>query len=149
MLVEGARRGFHMVGVDRSPAMVRQGRVRLQAAAVPACLVQADGQKLPFGDHTFDTVLATFPAGYILDATTLAECRRVLRPAGKLVITGLWVGSGPRWTRLIPVFFGSPEAQARALLRRRIEDHGFCADVIDLAAAEFRIGTIIAEKQSP
>lgn len=69
-----------VVGIDRSPAMVRR------AIRFSKRIVQADARQLPFADASFDTVCATFPAEYILDPATQAEIQRVLAPNGQLVI---------------------------------------------------------------
>jgi SAM-dependent methyltransferase len=50
--------------------------------------VGADLQRLPFRDGAFDVVKATEVLEHVADApAALAECRRVLRPGGKAVIT--------------------------------------------------------------
>jgi ubiquinone/menaquinone biosynthesis C-methylase UbiE len=49
-------------------------------------LARALGQHLPFATHSFDTVVATFPAEYIFAPQTLEEAHRVLVDDGRLVI---------------------------------------------------------------
>jgi len=50
-------------------------------------LVQADAQSLPFGDDRFDAVIATLVFCSIPDpSVAFSEARRVLRPAGQLVL---------------------------------------------------------------
>ncbi|MBN2116217.1 MAG: methyltransferase domain-containing protein [Anaerolineales bacterium] len=49
-------------------------------------LTRGVAQHLPFPNKTFDTVVATFPAEYIFDPTTLAEAQRVLVQGGRFVI---------------------------------------------------------------
>lgn len=146
LLQEGRARGFAMVGLERSPQMLASALDKHRAGGAAATLIQADGRVIPFGDGVFDTVVATFPAGYILDPAALTECRRVLRPGGRMILAGLWVGGGPAWIRLIPVFFGNPDAARRNHLCRLVAAHGFQVDVLDLPAGSFRIGTIIAKR---
>lgn len=74
------------VGLDYSPQMVRQAARRLRRAALPARLVRGTALALPFPPAHFDTVVATFPAEYIVAPATAAEIRRVLTPTGRLVI---------------------------------------------------------------
>jgi ubiquinone/menaquinone biosynthesis C-methylase UbiE len=74
--------GDDYVGVDLSLGMlrafVRRGSPRL---------VQADGQSLPFRDATFDAVMLIHVFGGMRGwRRVLAEARRVLRPAGALVL---------------------------------------------------------------
>ncbi|MER3400367.1 MAG: class I SAM-dependent methyltransferase [Thermoflexus sp.] len=78
-----ARAGWHPVGLDRSAAMGRRAR-RRAGPSVP--LVRGEAQRLPFRDRGFDTVVATFPAPFILEADTWAEVARVLRPGGRFVV---------------------------------------------------------------
>lgn len=49
-------------------------------------LTQGLAQKLPFPNHSFDTVVATFPAEYIFRSETLSEAQRVLVEGGRFVI---------------------------------------------------------------
>lgn len=78
--------GYIPTGIDNSPQMGRLARRRLAGRGLPARLVRGRGQSLPFSAGSFDTVVATFPAPYILEPDTLAAIRRVLRPGGRLVI---------------------------------------------------------------
>lgn len=74
------------VGLEASPQMVRLTRRRLARQGAVAVLVRGRAQAMPLADASFDSVLATFPAEYILDPRTATEIRRVLAPAGRVVI---------------------------------------------------------------
>jgi ubiquinone/menaquinone biosynthesis C-methylase UbiE len=76
----------HAVGLDRSPQMAAQAARRLRRHGFTPQLIQGTALTLPFPAARFDTVLATFPAEYILAPETVAEIRRVLTPTGRLVI---------------------------------------------------------------
>lgn len=76
-------RGLRPVGLDLSFQMARRAR-RRTGFAVP--LVQGRAQALPFPDETFDAVVSTFPAPFILEPATWREAARVLRPGGRLVV---------------------------------------------------------------
>jgi ubiquinone/menaquinone biosynthesis C-methylase UbiE len=79
------RAGDDYVGVDLSLGMLRAFRERERNGT--ARLVQADGTKLPFRDATFDAVMLIQVFGGMRGwRGVLAEARRVLRPAGALVI---------------------------------------------------------------
>lgn len=116
------RGGCRVWGCDLSPAMVRQAGRRLRRAGLAPLLCQARAQGLPFAPGSFDTVVCTFPAPYILDAGTWAEFRRVLAPAGRVVVVygarlggrslgrrlargllslGHVVGESPRWQQAV------------------------------------------------
>jgi len=83
LLAAMVHRGLRPVGLDLSLPMVRQAR-RRTGAVVP--LAQGRAQALPFPDGTFDTVVTTFPAPFILEAATWREVARVLRPGGRFVV---------------------------------------------------------------
>lgn len=82
------------VGLEASPQMVRLTRRRLARKGAVAILIRGRAQAMPLADASFDSVLATFPAEYILDPRTASEIRRVLIPAGRVVIVdGAQLGS--------------------------------------------------------
>jgi ubiquinone/menaquinone biosynthesis C-methylase UbiE len=49
-------------------------------------LTRGIAQQLPFRGESFDTIVATFPAEYIFDPSTLDEAQRTLKPGGRFVI---------------------------------------------------------------
>jgi ubiquinone/menaquinone biosynthesis C-methylase UbiE len=85
-LAAGLRRAapqVRVLGLDLSAGML--GRARA-AGAWP--LVQADAQRLPLGDAGVDLVVSRGVLHHLPDVpAALAEWRRVLRPAGAVVIT--------------------------------------------------------------
>ena len=73
-------------GAFRPPAGARWIEADLDPAKRPR--VAADVHALPFRDGTFDAVKATEILEHVADVgKALAECRRVLRSGGRLVIT--------------------------------------------------------------
>ncbi|MDZ5620944.1 class I SAM-dependent methyltransferase [Nocardioides bizhenqiangii] len=81
---------------------------RVAASPVPIERAGLDGQKLPFGDDSFDAAVSTWTLCTIPDAAAaLSEVRRVLRPGGTLhfVEHGLAPDAGvARWQhRLEPM----------------------------------------------
>ena len=75
------------VGVDLSSGMLREFARRAAAHDVSSRLVQADGQQLPFRDATFDGVMLIQVFGGLRGwRRFIAEARRVLRPAGALIV---------------------------------------------------------------
>jgi SAM-dependent methyltransferase len=72
--------GAEVVAVDQSDRMVELTRARGIDARV------GDVQELPFGDETFDCVVAAWMLYHVPDLDRgLAEIVRVLRPGGRLV----------------------------------------------------------------
>jgi SAM-dependent methyltransferase len=77
--LHAARR--RVVGLDVSAAQLRHARA--SDGSVP--LVQADGERLPFADRSFDVVFCDHGALSFCDPDVIVpECARVLRPAGLL-----------------------------------------------------------------
>jgi ubiquinone/menaquinone biosynthesis C-methylase UbiE len=146
--------GIQAFGVDASPQMVRQAAGRLTRKGMPARIIRALGQQLPFPAGCFDQVVATFPTDYIYNQTTLAEIRRVLQPGGSLVIIPAgWIkgdAPGRRFLRGVYKFTGqSPPAPDSELLMRLQEPFvraGFEVDskIIPLQSADILL--ILANK---
>ncbi len=79
-----ATAGKVVVGLDRSPAMLRRARGR--AAKTGVHLVRGDARALPFREGTFTTVVSTFPAEFILEQRVRDEVARVLAPGGRFLV---------------------------------------------------------------
>jgi ubiquinone/menaquinone biosynthesis C-methylase UbiE len=72
--------------VEPDPHMVKQLRNRVAALGSAARVVEAPGEKLPFEDDSFDTVVVTLVLCTVPDPTaTLAEVKRVLKPDGQFL----------------------------------------------------------------
>jgi len=85
-----ARQALRVVALDRSAAMLREGRAH---GGSMIHFVQADGVRLPFDDRSFDAVFSTATFHWIKDHETLfSEIHRVLKPGGRLVSQ---CGGGP------------------------------------------------------
>lgn len=79
--------GLDSVAIDESPQMARLARRRLiQRGQYRGQLARAVAQAMPFRGESFDSIVATFPTRYILDARTLSEAHRVLRGTGRLIV---------------------------------------------------------------
>lgn len=78
-----ARSGARVVAVDFSAGMIEEGRRRHKNIE----FIQADAEKLPFGDNEFDAVAISFGLRNIADPkAALSEMYRVLKPGGRLVV---------------------------------------------------------------
>jgi demethylmenaquinone methyltransferase/2-methoxy-6-polyprenyl-1,4-benzoquinol methylase len=98
-----------VVGVDRTPEMLDEGRrrVALAAATRKIRLQEADARALPFEDGQFDALTFTYLLRYVDDpAATLAELARVVRPGGSIaglefaLPRGAWRPLWELWTRI-------------------------------------------------
>lgn len=82
-----ARPDARLQGVDLSEEQVRRATARAAAARIDARFVQGSALALPFQDDTFDAVMSVASIKHWSDpALGLAECVRVVRPGGYLVI---------------------------------------------------------------
>ena len=76
-----------MVAVDLAPRMLDRARARASQLGLTVDLREADVQALPFGNATFDTVVATCVFCSVPDPVLgLRELRRVLAPGGELLL---------------------------------------------------------------
>src|SRR5216683_2416254 len=72
--------------IDPAAELLRLASQRVGEARVPVALVRASGERLPFADAIFDTVVTTWTLCSIADpVAALIESRRVLKPRGCLV----------------------------------------------------------------
>lgn len=84
-------------GIDSSEKMVRIAARRLRKNNFNPGLVLGRTQNLPYPDHSFKSVVATFPSEYINDMKTLQEVWRVLDDSGKLIVLiAAWI-TGEKW----------------------------------------------------
>jgi SAM-dependent methyltransferase len=91
LLIAMRQEGLQAVGLDLSRAMHRVTARKLATRGLTAPRLLARAERLPFASGAFDSVLSTFPAGYIVEAPALIEIARVLAPGGRLVIGALTV----------------------------------------------------------
>ena len=116
-----APRAEHIVGLDRSPEMLRLARARLQKLPLDQWeLVQADFGSLPFGPGTFDTVIFHQVLHYAQEpAFPLREAARVCSPGGRIAIVDLAAHEREEMrTRHAHVRLGFSDLQMEELLRQ-------------------------------
>lgn len=99
LLIDLVAGGYAPIGVDLSPAMLQITRGKMQSMNNNASILRARAQQLPFPDRSFDSIVMTFPPGFIYDSRALAEFHRLLVDDGRLI----WVDAG----RLLPRDFYS------------------------------------------
>ncbi|GIH16364.1 class I SAM-dependent methyltransferase [Rugosimonospora africana] len=79
--------GVRLTAVDLSPAMLAAARTRAADLGLAADLREAEAERLPFADASFDTVVATLSLCSVVDdRAAIAEMHRVLRPGGQLLL---------------------------------------------------------------
>ncbi len=75
-----------VVGLEPSPELLAMARKRADKAPFATELVNSPAEDMPFESASFDTVLTTWTLCSIGEPlVALAEMRRVLKPAGRLV----------------------------------------------------------------
>jgi ubiquinone/menaquinone biosynthesis C-methylase UbiE len=95
-LLAGLRHhGRQGIGLDRSRQMARIICRRLRRRGLPVVVTLGDARAQPFPAACFEAIVSTFPSEYILEAGTLSEIRRTLRPGGRLVVVAAGWPTGP------------------------------------------------------
>lgn len=82
--------GYAPIGADLSFAMLQITRRKLNRAGLPARLIRACAQELPFARGAFDSIVMTFPPGFVYDPRVFAEMHRILNAGGRLI----WADGG-------------------------------------------------------
>ncbi len=116
------------VGVDPSPVLLEQGRKR--CPGLP--LIEAAGENLPFGDGEMDGVLAECTLSLMKNPDqALAECYRVLKGGGRLVVTDIYARNPAGVDGLRGLHLASCLGGAMPLdeLLQKIEDRGFVVEL--------------------
>ena len=92
-------RGALVTGLDFSAAQLRHGLTKMTETGLRFPIVQADGERIPFRDATFDLAFCDHGVmGFADPYRTVPEVARVLRPGGRFVFNGttpwIWVAWG-------------------------------------------------------
>jgi SAM-dependent methyltransferase len=115
-----ARRGARVTAFDLSAGYLAEAGRRATANGVRVDLVQADGQRLPFADASFDRVWGNAVLHHLDIDTAGRELFRVLRPGGIAVFCEPW-GENPllNWARRRLPYRGKERTRDEEPLRRR------------------------------
>lgn len=105
--IKVAMRGAHVTGLDLSVNQLRYGRELMAETGVVFGVIQADGERIPFRDGSFDLVFCDHGVmGFADPYRTVPEAARVLRPGGCFVFNGttpwIWVAWGDQDEELPP-----------------------------------------------
>jgi demethylmenaquinone methyltransferase/2-methoxy-6-polyprenyl-1,4-benzoquinol methylase len=105
MCASAAGRDGWVVGVDLSAGMLRVARSKVAMRAFSnVTFVQGDGVCLAFDTGSFDVVFMSFTLELfsVEDISALlAECRRVLKPGGRIGIVSLMQKDTPNWIEIL------------------------------------------------
>jgi SAM-dependent methyltransferase len=84
--IKVARRGARLTGLDFSHAQLRRGAAHMEETGVRFPVVEADGERIPFRDASFDLVFCDHGVMTFAEPTrAVPEAARVLRPGGRFV----------------------------------------------------------------
>lgn len=89
-----ARRSAESVGIDYVPALLDIARRRAEAEDLVVELAEADAERLPYDDASFDVVMSAIGVMFAADHDTAArELVRVTRPGGRIGLAS-WTPEG-------------------------------------------------------
>lgn len=92
--IPAAERGAEVVASDLTPELFEPGRRRAEAAGVELEWVEADAERLPFEDGSFDVVMSSIGVMFAPHHQAAAdELVRVCRPGGKIGLLS-WTPEG-------------------------------------------------------
>jgi SAM-dependent methyltransferase len=92
--IPAAQRGARVTASDLTPELFDAGRRRAEAAGVELDWAEADAERLPFGDESFDVVMSCIGAMFAPRHQDVAdELVRVCRPGGTIGLLS-WTPEG-------------------------------------------------------
>lgn len=98
-------------GLDLSIGMLADTR---QAVDIPQLLIAGDIQRLPFPSRCFDVVLCLWMLYHVPDhQAALEECRRILRPGGRLLATANITIDEPPLSKVLSTALESATGESR------------------------------------
>jgi ubiquinone/menaquinone biosynthesis C-methylase UbiE len=115
-----ARRGARVTALDLSHGYLEEAHQRARANGVAVEFVQADGERLPFADGSFDRVWGHAILHHLNLRRAAAELHRILRPGGVAVFCEPW-GENPflSWARQRVPYPAKDRTPDEQPLRRR------------------------------
>ena len=96
-------RDWTIVGVDLSWPMLAEARKRIAQLGLgrTVTLMEADGERLPFGDESFDVVLVPYVMSVVPDPVRVGrELRRVCRQGGQIILLNHFLSQDSLGARL-------------------------------------------------
>ncbi len=151
LLIALHRCGLTAYGLEKSQAMHKITSRKLQQQGILGIpRVCGLAQHLPYPSEYFDTVVATFPSGYVFDPSTLTEVKRVLRSSGaddrvgsgRFLIVGLYADYRDKTLGWISKEYLLDEDK-----RNRVAP-GWDVRIIKSTQAEFTLPIVIFEKRN-
>jgi ubiquinone/menaquinone biosynthesis C-methylase UbiE len=138
--IPAAQAGADVTASDLPPELLEAGRLRAEAAGVELAWVEADAERLPFEDESFDVVISAIGAMFAPHhQQTADELVRVCRPGGTIGLLS-WTPEGLIGTllRTIGPFAPAPPPGAQPPLLWGSEAHllELFGDAVELGTRE-------------
>ena len=146
--IPAARRGARVTASDLTPELLEAGKRRPDAEGLDIDWVEADAERLPFEDESFDVVMSAIGVMFAPHHQDAAdELLRVCRPGGTIALLS-WTPEGmlgdlfrtmkpfappPPPGAQSPPLWGSEE-HLRGLFGERVEFHSLERDVLEITA---------------
>jgi SAM-dependent methyltransferase len=146
--IPAARRGADVTASDLTPELLEAGRRRAQAAGAELEWVEADAERLPFADESYDVVMSSIGAMFAPHHRDVAdELVRVCAPGGTIALLS-WTPEGQIGAlfRAMGPFAPPPPpgAQPPPLWGSEAHLHELLGDRVDLHTLERETLTITA-----
>jgi SAM-dependent methyltransferase len=148
--IPAAQRGARVTASDLTPALLEAGRARPEAQGLDMEWVEADAERLPFEDASYDIVMSAIGVMFAPHHQDAAdELVRVTRPGGKIALLS-WTPEGmlgalfrtmkpfmppPPPGVQSPPLWGS-EDHLRGLFGERVELHTLTRETLEMTAFE-------------
>jgi ubiquinone/menaquinone biosynthesis C-methylase UbiE len=158
LLIEMAGHNLFPIGLESSPAMHRVAARKLSRRHVDVLRLRGVVQAMPFADGRFDSILCTFPAGYIVEPETMLEIARLLHApdpitgdrGGRLVVVGMVVSMDNRlWRWTMQFLFGVRGEAVLDRFKRLAEAAGLEVSVVDHGGSSLHVPVVLAERCAP
>jgi len=164
LLLEMANRRLQVVGLELSPSMHRVTARKLRRRGLEVPRVRGRAEAAPLVSGQFDSIVCTFPAGYIVEPATLHEVARLLRApdmytgdaGGRMIVVGMVVWRDSLWWRwAMQLLFGSGREASTGLTRegplerfeRLAMAEGLRVRVRDRGGRGWHVPVVVAERE--
>lgn len=147
------KRGFKATALDESRQMLRilNRKLEYKNSGERLRLIRGRAESMPLLGGYADTIAATFPSEYIGRTDAIKECRRVLKPGGRMVILlGVEIGGRGVYNLFLSWLYAvtlqkTPPHQVLEKALERLNDYGFQAHIEIIEHGHDRLTVIVAE----
>lgn len=145
--------GCNIAALDESSQMLRivKKKVVRKQLSQSARLIRGKAESMPFSSGFAGTIAATFPSEYINHVDTIRECRRVLKPGGRLVVLlGVEIGGKGIYDLFLRSLYAitlqkTPPISVLEKTLDRMASYGFRARIETIEFRHDRLTVLVAE----